>query len=62
MGSLLVRALNAALGVDLADFAEAKVFLRSPEGAAMLDAWLAGHADDDEDTESTATPQQENPA
>ena len=45
---LLVRVLNAALGLELADFTEARVFLRSPEGDALLEAWLASHPDDDE--------------
>jgi hypothetical protein len=45
---LLVRVLNAALDLDLADFAEARVFLRSPEGDALLEAWLASHPDNDE--------------
>ena len=45
---LLVRVLNNALGLDLADFTEARVFLRSPEGDALLEAWLAAHRDDDE--------------
>jgi hypothetical protein len=51
---LLVRILNAALGLDLASFTEAKVFLRSPEGDALLEAWLAAHLDDSEDGEQSA--------
>lgn len=46
---LLVRVLNAALGLDLADFTEAKVFMRSPEGDALLEGWLAAHLNDTED-------------
>ena len=46
---LLVKVLNAALGLDLADFAEARAFLLSDEGAEMLDAWLASHPDDSEE-------------
>lgn len=53
---LLVRALNAALGIDLADLAEARIFLRSPEGADLLDAWLAGRADDDNDDADDESP------
>jgi hypothetical protein len=49
--SLLVRALNKALGLDLADFTEARVFLRSPEGDALLEAWLAAHRNDSSDGE-----------
>ena len=56
--SLLVKALNGALGLDLADFTEARVFLRSPEGADMLDAWLAtrpaDHDQNDTTTEETS--------
>jgi hypothetical protein len=43
---VLVRVLNTVLGLDLADFTEARVFLRSPEGDALLEAWLAAHLDD----------------
>jgi hypothetical protein len=50
---LLVRALNAALGLDLVDFNEARVFLRSPEGNALLEGWLAAHRDDGEDGEQS---------
>ena len=49
--SLLVRVLNAALNINLKDFTEARVFLRSPEGSALLEAWLAAHRDDPEGTE-----------
>jgi hypothetical protein len=48
---LLVQVLNAALGIDLADFTEARVFLRSPEGDALLEGWLAAHHADSEDGE-----------
>jgi hypothetical protein len=51
---LLVKVLNAALGLDLADFAEAREFLLSPEGSEMLDAWLASHPDDSDDGERNA--------
>lgn len=44
---LLVRTLNAALGLDLADISDAREFLRSDEGNALLDAWLAAHPDDE---------------
>jgi hypothetical protein len=44
----LADALNATLGLDLADFGEAREFLRSHEGWEMLDAWLAAHLDDGE--------------
>lgn len=47
---MLVRVLNAALGLDLADFNEARVFLRSDEGNTLLDDWLAAHLDDPGDT------------
>jgi hypothetical protein len=51
--SRLADTLNAALGLDLAGFTEARVFLRSPEGDTMLEAWLATQraadsGDDDE--------------
>ena len=42
----LVDALNGALGLELADFDEAREFINSPEGSEMLDAWLASHPDD----------------
>ncbi|HEX3957845.1 MAG TPA: hypothetical protein VHZ03_14600 [Trebonia sp.] len=42
---VLVKALNAALGLNLADFEEAKQFLQSAEGSQMLDTWLASHPD-----------------
>jgi hypothetical protein len=44
---LLVVALNAALGLELADFAEARAFMLSEEGAQMLEDWLATHHGDD---------------
>ena len=44
----LADALNATLGLDLADFKEARQFLLSPEGSKSLDDWLASHPDDDE--------------
>lgn len=47
--TLLVEVLNNALGLELADFAEARVFIRSPEGSAMLNAWLKSRPDDDGD-------------
>jgi len=46
---VLVRVLNTVLGLQLADFAEARVFLRSPEGDALLEAWLLAHLDDSDD-------------
>lgn len=45
---LIVKVLNAALGLDLASFAEARELLLSDEGDALLEAWLAVHCDDDE--------------
>ena len=45
---VLVKVLNAALGLDLADFSEARAFLLSDEGSKMLDDWLAAHPDDEE--------------
>jgi hypothetical protein len=50
--SLLVKALNAALGLELADFSEARTFLLSDEGSDLLDAWLACHPDDDQPTQA----------
>jgi hypothetical protein len=48
---LLVVALNAALGLELADFAEARAWL-SDGGWDRLDEWLAAHrGDDDNDNE-----------
>jgi hypothetical protein len=44
----LTDALNRALGLELADFAEARQFLLSPEGAELLDDWMASDPDDDE--------------
>ena len=44
----LTDALNSALGLELADFAEARAFLLSDEGSQMLDAWPASEPDDDE--------------
>lgn len=49
-GHLLVKALNAALGLELADFTEARAFLRSPEGDALLEEWLDAHRDDPEES------------
>jgi hypothetical protein len=54
--SRLAQVLNAALGLELADFDEARAFLLSYEGSDMLDAWLACHSDDDQ------PPQAEDPA
>jgi hypothetical protein len=51
---LVVRALNTALGLELASFTEARVFLRSPEGHALLEEWLAAHLEDSEDGEQSA--------
>jgi len=51
--SLLVTALNAALGLELADFAEARAFINSPEGSEMLDAWLASQPDDEDNGTAT---------
>jgi hypothetical protein len=45
----LTDALNRALGLELADFAEAREFLRSPEGSQLLDDWLASHPNDSDD-------------
>jgi hypothetical protein len=53
---VLVQVLNAALGLDLASFTEAKVFMRSPEGDALLEEWLAAHCDDDEMTNVSTNP------
>jgi hypothetical protein len=50
----LTDALNHALGLELADFNEARAFLKSPEGSEMLDAWLASHSDDCDDGEQNA--------
>lgn len=51
--SLLADTLNAALALDLSGWTEARVFLRSPEGDALLEAWLATQraADGGEDDE-----------
>lgn len=46
---MLVRVLNAALGLDLASFEEARQFLLSDEGSEMLEAWLESHPDDSGD-------------
>ena len=46
---LLVKVLNAALGLELADFAEARAFLLSDEGSEMVDDWLASQPDDTDD-------------
>jgi len=46
---VLVKVLNAALGLELADFADARKFLLSDEGSKMLDDWLAAHPDDTDD-------------
>ena len=43
--SRLARMLNNVLGLELADFAEARAFLCSPEGDALLEAWLSTHRD-----------------
>jgi hypothetical protein len=43
--SALAGALNRLLGLELADFAEARAFLCSPEGDALLEAWLSTHRD-----------------
>lgn len=48
-GRLLVRALNATLGLDLADSAEARAWL-ADGGWERLEAWLAAHRDDTETT------------
>jgi hypothetical protein len=45
--SSLARALNAALGLELADFDEARTFLMSAEGSDMLEMWLAHHEEDE---------------
>ena len=49
--SILADALNRALGLELADFGEARVFLRSREGSGLLDAWLKSRPDDDDGDE-----------
>ena len=48
----LTDALNGALGLELADFNEARAFLQSSEGSEMLDDWLASHPDALDDDES----------
>lgn len=53
--SILARVLSAALGLDLADFNEARVFLRSPEGDALLEEWLAAHRNEPGDPDTTTT-------
>jgi hypothetical protein len=53
--SALADALNHVLGLELADFDEAREFLRSPEGSEMLDAWLASRPDDTADSEGRTT-------
>jgi hypothetical protein len=50
-GSALADTLNRLLGLDLADFEEARAFLLSDEGDALLEAWLAAHRDDSDDAE-----------
>jgi hypothetical protein len=45
--SALADALHRVLGLELADFEEAREFLQSPEGSEMLDTWLASRPDDD---------------
>lgn len=45
--SVLADTLNRVLGLDLADFTGARVFLRSPEGDALLEAWLSAHRNDE---------------
>jgi hypothetical protein len=52
---LLVVALNAALGLELADFAEAREFMLSEEGAQMLEDWLAARHGDDSGEEQVTT-------
>lgn len=54
--SLLARTLNAALGLDLASFAEAREFLRSDEGDALLEAWLEAHLNDSENLNAPDVP------
>jgi hypothetical protein len=53
---MLVKVLNAALGLDLASFKEASEFLRSAEGDALLEAWLAAHLDDSENLNAPDVP------
>jgi hypothetical protein len=43
----LVDALNSTLGLEIADFTEARAFLLSDEGSEMLDDWLASQPDDE---------------
>jgi hypothetical protein len=52
---LLVVALNAALGLELADFAEAREFMLSEEGTQMLEEWLAARHGDDSGEEQVTT-------
>jgi hypothetical protein len=52
---LLVVALNAALGLELADFAEARAFMLSEEGTQMIEDWLAAHHGDDIGEEQVTT-------
>jgi hypothetical protein len=41
--SVLADTLNRILGLELADFDEARAFLTSDEGDALLEGWLSAH-------------------
>jgi hypothetical protein len=53
--ALLVKAVNAALGLDLVNIIDVRLFLASDEGNMLLDTWLAAHLNDGEDNGTTPT-------